>query len=81
MTTVNVELDGTAFVPQQPVDLPVGTKGTVAIAHSTAKSLVPKRRPSAEAIAEKNRYVAELNATEPYFPTVEDAIRYSRKRP
>jgi hypothetical protein len=81
MTTVLVEFDGTNFVPQQPVDLPVGTRATVAIADLPSGVAPPPRPPTEEDRVRWKELMAELNATEPYFPTVEDAIGYSRGRP
>lgn len=80
MTTVSAKFDGKAFVPELPVDLPVGTKVTVAIPaeQQTGKA---RRRPTPEELEEKRRFVEELNATESYFPTVEHALGYSRKYP
>jgi hypothetical protein len=81
MTTVVVEFDGTTFVPQQPVDLPVGTRATVAIADLPAEVFRPPRQPTDEDRARWEELMAQLNATEPHFPTMEDAIGYSRGRP
>lgn len=74
MTTVVVEFDGTNFVPQQPVDLPVGTKLALPIPTAPRAQPVEPSRPWEE-------LMAELNADEPYFATVEEALGRSRKYP
>jgi hypothetical protein len=78
MTTVVVEFDGTNFVPQQPVHLPVGTRATVAIddraAPDTSVGAVPDAR-------EWEAMLQQIRATPPHPPTVEEAMRQIRMRP
>jgi hypothetical protein len=74
MTTVIAEFDGKVFIPQGPVELAPGTK--VAIPLPT-----PACVPTAEDRQSWEELMRKLNETEPYFPTVEDAIGYSRKYP
>ena len=81
MSTVVAEYDGSVFVPQQPLSLPAGTKVTIAIPETSPAPPAPPRRPTDEERREWERFVAELNSTEPYFPTVEHALGYSRKYP
>jgi hypothetical protein len=81
MTTVVAEFDGKVFVPQQPVDLPAGTKVTVAIPEAAAQGPQQPRRPTEEERREWQKFMEELNSTEPYFPTLEHALGYSRKYP
>jgi hypothetical protein len=83
MTNVVAEFDGKVFVPCQPVDLPAGTQVTIRIpAHSSeAPSSLKRPPPTPQQRQEWERLMRELNATEPYFPTVEDAIGYSRRYP
>jgi hypothetical protein len=81
MSTIVAEFDGSVFVPQQPLDLPAGTKVTIVLPEATASPSVPPRRPTEAERREWERFLAELNSTEPYFPTVEHAIGYSRRYP
>lgn len=83
MNNVVAEFDGKVFVPCQPVNLPAGTKVSVALPGvSTGAELIKKKPlPTTKQQQEWEQLMRELNATEPYFPTVEDAIGYSRKYP
>lgn len=126
MTTIVVEFDGTNFVPEHPVDLPVGTKGTIAIPTATASAnssnpanvasdsewqeilaQIRAVQPDPSTVEEtmrqirtrmglqmqvhddsdtagspsKEAFMRDLHESEPYFPTVEAAIGYSRKYP
>lgn len=81
MTTVVAEFDGKVFVPQQRVDLPAGTKVTVSVPAAAEPAPQPPRRPTPEELRELQSFRDELNRTEPYFPTLEHALGYSRKYP
>ena len=84
MATVIAHFDGQNFVPEQPVNVPVGTKVVIPLpVASAAPSAIPPppREPTDEELADWQEFMPELDATEPYFPTVEDALRYSRKYP
>ena len=82
MATVIAQFDGQNFVPEQPVDVPVGTKVTITLPVASPPAIpLPPRQPTAEEKANWEEFLRELNATEPYFPTVEEALRYSRKYP
>jgi len=74
MATVKAKFDGHAFVPSERVELPVGT---------TVEILIPgpPRKLTAEEMQEWQEILQELAASQPYFPTVEEAMRYTRKRP
>lgn len=80
MTTVAVKFDGKAFVPDQPLSLPIGTRATVAI------PIVDSSEGNA---AETNsvddndwqRIIAQIQAAEPESGTLEDAMRQIRMRP
>jgi hypothetical protein len=74
MATIQAEFDGRVFVPRQAVDLPVGTKVAVIVPD-------PPRAPTEEENRIWEYIQRQLDATEPYFPTVEEAMRYLRKRP
>jgi hypothetical protein len=39
MTTIRVHFDGKVFVPEEPVTLPVGTKGTMRVREVIAEEL------------------------------------------
>jgi len=81
MTTVIAEFDGKVFIPQGPVELAPGTKITIAIPVTDLSPPKPPRPPTEEERCEWQRFIDELNKTEPYFPTVEAALGYSRKYP
>jgi len=78
MNTVVAEFDGRVFVPEGPIDLPAGTKVAIPL---PLPPIQPPRPPTSADHARWDELVATLNATEPHFPTVEDAIGYSRGRP
>lgn len=84
MTTMLAEFDGKAFVPQQPVDLPVGTRVIVSVQAPLVEMKLPSnppRKPTPDEDREWERILHDIRASEPFFPTVEDAMRYLRKRP
>src|SRR5438552_2450155 len=72
--TVNAEFDGTVFVPCVPVELPVGTRVEI-ILPKTAAQL------TAEEMREWQQIEREIAASPPQFPTTEEAMNYTRKRP
>jgi hypothetical protein len=74
MTTVKAEFDGRVFVPCGPVDLPAGTRVEIILPN-------PPARLSAEEMGEWQEIERQLAASPPPFPTVEEAMRYTRKRP
>ena len=76
MTTVRAEFDGKVFVPCEPVNLPVGAKVEVTLLWPPGKSNM-----SPEQLQRWEEIEKQLAESEPYFPTVEDAIRYTRKYP
>ena len=76
MTTIEAEFDGNVFVPVGPVNLPIGSKVTIPLPQ------VPQPREPTPADQQRwAELMRELNATEPYFPTVEDALGQMRGRP
>jgi hypothetical protein len=81
LTNVAVEFDGKVFVPQQAIDLPVGTKAVVAVETPPRPAPSRPRPPTKQERREWEQFIEELNKTEPYFPTVEAALGYSRKYP
>jgi hypothetical protein len=80
MTTVVVKFDGKAFVPDQPLSLPVGTLATVAIpdVHSLAMSAT---EPNSTDENDWQRIIAQIQAAEPETGTFEDTMRQIRMRP
>ena len=73
MATLKAEFDGQVFVPSAPVDLPTGTQVEVVVPTSG-------RRPTAEEDRQWQEVLADRAASEPAFPTVEEALRWSRRR-
>lgn len=73
MSIVRADFDGTAFVPRDRVELPVGTPVRV---------IVPDPFPPAvaDADAEWDEILVEIRNSKPAFPTVEDALDRSRRR-
>ena len=74
MPTLNAEFDGRVFVPCGQVDLPPGTRVEVLL------PAVP-RLPTGDEDREWQQMLSEIAASAPAFATVEEAMRYSRKRP
>ncbi len=74
MPIVKADFDGRVFVPCERVELPVGTRVEVVVPG-------PPRKPTPEENQEWQRILQELASTEPYFPTLEEAMRYTRKYP
>ncbi|HEY2412009.1 MAG TPA: hypothetical protein VGI40_07190 [Pirellulaceae bacterium] len=81
LTNVAAEFDGKVFVPQQAIDLPVGTKAIIAVETPLAPMPSRPQPPTEEERREWEQFIEEINKTEPYFPTVEAALGYSRKYP
>ncbi len=79
MTTVVVKFDGKAFVPDQPLSLPVGTLATVAI--PDASSSTAKAPDSNSDDDDWQRIVAQIRSAEPETGTLEDTMRQIRMRP
>ncbi len=85
LKTIEVVFDGKTFVPTGPVDLPAGTKVSIALPESGAVpgvSVGPKPAPmTAEEEADWER-LCRIWATTPLpWATVDEAIAYSRGRP
>lgn len=74
MERIIAEFDGKVFIPKGPVSLPAGTKVALLLPAAAPKLTEDEKNLW-------NEIVKELDATEPLFPTVEDAIGYSRGRP
>lgn len=74
MQKVTAEFDGCVFVPSEKVELPVGTRVEVLVPHG----LQP---PTEQETQEWREIVAEIRAQNAPFQTVDEALRYSRKRP
>lgn len=74
MTVVTADFDGRVFVPRIALNLPVGT---------LVKVVVPgqPQPPSKEDVVEWEGLLSEIRASEPKFPTVDEALRQSRARP
>jgi predicted DNA-binding antitoxin AbrB/MazE fold protein len=69
---VQAEFDGRVFVPCQPVELPAGTRVEV---------VVPPAKMTEEQRTEWEEIANQIEASAPHFPTVDEALRYTRKRP
>jgi hypothetical protein len=74
MVIIKAEFDGRVFVPAEEVKLPLGTKVEVVI-HALP------RKPTAQDNAKWQDILKQLDASQPPFPTVAEAIRATRKRP
>jgi hypothetical protein len=74
MATIKAKFNGHVFVPCEPVDLPVG---------SAVEIIVPRAAPglTPEEMKEWEEIQRQIDATEPHFATVDEAMRYLRKRP
>lgn len=75
MPTLTAKFDGRAFVPSNPVDLPVGTEVEVLLPPA------PLREPTPEENDEWRQIRGEILQGPPEFPTVDEAMKRSRKRP
>jgi hypothetical protein len=74
MMVVKAEFDGHAFVPSEKVELPIGTQVEVVV-------LTPPPAPTPEEDQKWQVILQHLQASEPHFSSVEEAMRYTRKRP
>jgi hypothetical protein len=74
MATIKAEFDGRVFVPAEPVTLPVGTAVEVVVSD-------PFRRLTPEEMREWEVIRLGFSATDQPFPTVDEFMRYARKRP
>jgi hypothetical protein len=72
MPVVRAEFDGRVFVPCDPVDVPAGTKVEV---------MVPPAPATPEEQARWEEIKRQIDASEPHWPTLDEAMRYIRKRP
>lgn len=73
MPSLRAEFDGEVFVPAEAVDLPRGTIVEVVVPP------VP-RQPTDDENRQWREVLDDLANSEPAFPTVEDALRPSRRR-
>jgi hypothetical protein len=76
MSTIKANFDGQVFVPREAVKLPVGTQVEVVLPTTAPVAKTSTPAPSADENAEWSEIRAEIAATEPAFPTVEDALRH-----
>jgi hypothetical protein len=74
MDTVKAEFDGKVFVPCEDVELPRGTKVEVLIPGTP-------RPPTEEEAKEWKKILQEIQDNPPAFPSVDSALKHSRKRP
>jgi predicted DNA-binding antitoxin AbrB/MazE fold protein len=77
MAIIQATFDGKAFVPTQPVNLPEGT--TVRVMVPDSGTVTKRMTPEQE--KEWQRVLQQIQSSEPYFQTPEEALRYTRKRP
>jgi hypothetical protein len=66
------QFDGRVFIPCQPLELAVGTRVEV---------VVPPPKMTDDQRKQWEEVARQIEASAPHFPTVEDALRYSSKRP
>lgn len=74
MQTIHAGFDGKVFVSCEPGNSPVETR-------VEASMPWPPGNGTPELKAEWDELMKILESTQPYFPTVEDALRYGRKYP
>jgi len=74
MPIVNADFDGSVFVPCTPVALPAGTRVEIILPN------VPNKL-TAEEMREWQEIERQIAASPPHFPTVDEAMQYTRKRP
>jgi len=72
MPYVKAEFDGRVFVPCQLIDLPAGTRVEV---------VVPPPKMTEEEFKQWQVLAQQIESSSPHFPTVDEAMRYTRKRP
>jgi hypothetical protein len=73
MPIVKAEFDGRVFVPCTPVDLVAGTPVEVILPNTPANL-------TADEMREWQELERQIAASPPHFSTVEEALRYTRKR-
>ncbi len=73
MASVQAVFDGKVFVPTEKVDVPPGTKVEVIILRE-AVSMAGEDRARWEEVKR------QIDASEPHFPTLDEAMNYLRKR-
>jgi hypothetical protein len=81
MPTLSAEFDGRVFIPCGQVDLPPGTRVEVLLPAVPRRPTAVPRRPTAEEDREWQQILSEISGSPPEFATVEEAMKYSRKRP
>jgi hypothetical protein len=85
LKTIEVVFDGKAFVPTEPVDLPAGTKASVALPESgPARGVLvgPPPPPMTEEQRQDWKRLCRLWAATPLpWATVDEAIAFMRGRP
>ena len=74
MTVVTADFDGRVFVPRISLSLPVGTQVEVVVPGQP-------QAPSDTDVVEWEGLLCEIRASEPEFPTIDEALRQSRVRP
>src|SRR5262249_42842725 len=74
MPTIKANFDGQVFIPCEPIQPPVGTPVEVIL-----PSLPPQL--TEEEKKQWKEVLQQIRASEPPFSTVDEALRYSRKRP
>lgn len=74
MTVVTADFDGRVFVPRVSLSLPVGTPVEVVVPGQP-------QAPSDTDVVEWQGLLSEIRASEPEFPTIDEALRQSRARP
>jgi predicted DNA-binding antitoxin AbrB/MazE fold protein len=72
MPVVRATYNGSVFVPADPVEAPEGTEVEV---------IVPPRKPTEAENREWEEILRQLRASEPPWPTLEEAMRAMRKYP
>lgn len=78
MSIIVAQFDGKVFVPEEPVDLPAGTKVSIPLP-GRASSTLPGFTSAED--AKWQEIVAHIRAGEPDPPTVDEAMREIRMRP
>jgi hypothetical protein len=74
MPVVRAEFDGRVFVPCTPVDLAAGTRVDVVLP-SCPEEL------TADEVAEWREIERQIAVSPPVFPTLDEAMQSTRKRP
>ena len=80
MTTILAHFDGKAFVPEQPVNLPIGAQVAVSIpAHGQELRSSPSFTPEED--RDWQNILAQIRSGEPTPATLDEAMREIRMRP